>query len=222
MGGQRRGSYPGRKRNRNKGLLAIALFKWFKGALLLVLAFGSLKLLHRDVGEVFEGIANKLRVDPDNRYLGALLAKLNLLDDTELGALSGLTFAYSALFLTEGTGLFFEKRWAEFLTIIATASFIPLELYELFKTPSLVKSLMLVINAGIVAFPDRNLAPLETFLRRMVKGVIVRSPFQTPVKRELSYRSVYSTNGRYSRKYLSELARFEEQAKAAKLGGWGR
>jgi uncharacterized membrane protein (DUF2068 family) len=142
----------GMKRNRNKGLLAIALFKWFKGALLIMLALGLLKFLHRDVGEVAEDFANKLRVDPDNRYLGALLAKLNLLDDRKLEALSGLTFAYSALFLTEGTGLFFEKRWAEFLTIIATASFIPLELYELFKNPSLVKSFFLLINAGIVVY----------------------------------------------------------------------
>jgi uncharacterized membrane protein (DUF2068 family) len=142
----------GMKRNRNKGLLAIALFKWFKGALLIVLAFGVLKLLHRDVGEVVEDFANKLRVDPDNRYLGALLAKLNLLDDRKLEALSGLTFAYSALFLTEGTGLFFEKRWAEFLTIIATASFIPLELYELFKNPSLMKSFFLALNAGIIVY----------------------------------------------------------------------
>jgi hypothetical protein len=65
----------GMKRNRNKGLLAIALFKWFKGALRIVLAFGVLKFLHRDVGEVVEDLANRLRVDPDNRYLGALLAK---------------------------------------------------------------------------------------------------------------------------------------------------
>jgi uncharacterized membrane protein (DUF2068 family) len=142
----------GMKRNRNKGLLAIALFKWFKGALLIVLAFGVLKLLHRDVGEVVEDFANKLRVDPDNRYLGALLAKLNLLDDRKLEALSGLTFAYSALFLTEGTGLFFEKRWAEFLTIIATASFIPLELYELFKNPSVMKSFFLALNAVIIVY----------------------------------------------------------------------
>ena len=140
------------KRNRNKGLLAIALFKWFKGALLILLAFGFLRFLHRDLGEVFEDLANRLRVDPDNRYLGALLAKVNLLDDRKIESLSKLTFAYGALFLTEGTGLFFEKRWAEFLTIIATASFIPLELYELFKAPSVVKSLTVALNTGIVVF----------------------------------------------------------------------
>ena len=95
----------GMKRSRNKGLLAIALFKWFKSALLLLLSFGFLKLLHRDLGEVAEGVANNLRVDSDNRYLGALLAKLSLLDDKKL-ALSGLSFVYCALFFTEGTGCF--------------------------------------------------------------------------------------------------------------------
>jgi uncharacterized membrane protein (DUF2068 family) len=73
---------------------------------------------------------------------------MNLLDDRKLEILSGLTFAYSALFLTEGTGLFFEKRWAEFFTIIATASFIPLELYELFKNPSPLKSFSLRLTPG--------------------------------------------------------------------------
>jgi uncharacterized membrane protein (DUF2068 family) len=119
--------------------------------LLILLAFGCLKLLHRDAGAMLENLANQLRVDPDNRYFGALLAKLHLLDDGKLEKLSGLTFAYGALFLTEGTGLYFEKHWAEILTVIATASLIPLELYELFKAASAVKFLMLALNAGIVA-----------------------------------------------------------------------
>lgn len=140
------------KPRRNKGLLAIAIFKWSKGVLLLLFAFGLLKLLHRDVSDVCENLANTLRVDPENRYLGALLTKLNLVTDKKLEALSGLTCAYSALFLTEGTGLFFEKRWAEYLTVIATASFIPVELYELVKDPSLMKSFILALNLGIVVF----------------------------------------------------------------------
>ena len=119
---KRVGRERGKARQHNKGLLGIALFKWLKGAVLLLLSFGLFKMLHRDVGQLAEDFANKLRVDPDNRYLGALLAKLNLLDDKKLAELSGLTFAYSALFFTEGTGLFFERRWAEYLTIVATAN----------------------------------------------------------------------------------------------------
>lgn len=140
------------KPHHNKALLAIAFFKWFKGALLILLAFECLKLLHRDVGELLENLANKLRVDPDNHYLTALLAKLHLLDDGKLETLSGFTFAYGVLFITEGTGLYFEKRWAEILTIIATAALIPLELYELFKEVSVLKLCALGINVGIVIF----------------------------------------------------------------------
>ncbi len=140
----------GVKLHHHKTLLAIAIFKWLKGGLLILLAFGLFKLLHHDVGAMLESLANKLRVDPENRYLGAALAKLHLLDDGKLEKLSGLTFAYGALLLTEGTGLYFEKRWAELLTVIATAFFIPLELYEVFEAASLVKCVLLVVNVGIV------------------------------------------------------------------------
>ena len=140
------------KRSRDKGLLALALFKWFKGLVLFLVGVGFLKLMHHDVETYFENLSNQFRVDPDNRYLGALLTKLDLLDDKKIKALSGLTFAYSALFLVEGTGLFFEKRWAEYLTIVATVSFIPVEIYELLKAPSLLKCAALLINVAIAVF----------------------------------------------------------------------
>ena len=133
-------------------MLALALLKWFKGFVLLLVGVGFLKLLHNDVETYVQNLLNDFRVDPDNRYLGALLAKLNLLDDKKIKALSGLTFAYSALFLVEGTGLFFEKRWAEYLTIVATVSFIPVEIYELLKAPSFLKGAALVINVAIAVF----------------------------------------------------------------------
>jgi uncharacterized membrane protein (DUF2068 family) len=140
------------KRGHDKGLLALALFKWFKGLVLLLVGVGFFKLLHHDVETELQALVDALRVDPANRYLGALLAKLSLLDDKKIKVLSGLTFAYSALFLVEGTGLFFEKRWAEYLTIVATVSFIPVEIYELLKAPSLLKCVILVINVAIAVF----------------------------------------------------------------------
>ena len=81
---------------------------------LFLVGVGFLKLLHHGVAATVHPWVNALRIDPDNRYLGALLAKLNLLDERKIKALSGLTLAYSALFLVEGTGLFFEKRLGRF------------------------------------------------------------------------------------------------------------
>ena len=55
--------------------MAIAIFKLFKGVLLLVVGIGALKLLHRDVGEVVSHWVDVLRVDPDNRFIHRLLVR---------------------------------------------------------------------------------------------------------------------------------------------------
>jgi uncharacterized membrane protein (DUF2068 family) len=139
-------------RAHNKGLLVIAMFKWVNAALLCAVALGLLKLLHRDVSEVAENALLSLRVDPDNRFLGSVLAKLSLVDDPKLQLASAISFAYSALFAVEGAGLYLERRWAEYLTIIATASLLPLEVYQLIQKPDLLKVTLLVINLLIVGF----------------------------------------------------------------------
>ena len=62
------------KRRHDNGLLALALFKWFKGLALLLVGVGFLKLLHHDIETELQASVDALRVDPDNRYLGAILA----------------------------------------------------------------------------------------------------------------------------------------------------
>lgn len=135
---------------RHAGVFVIALFKLLKGALLLALAIGALRLLHHDVQEVAESWINTLRIDPGNVYVAKMLGKLGLIDDHKLAQLSGLTAIYGALFLTEGVGLLCQKRWAEFLTVIATASFIPMEIYEIIKHLTPVRIALLAGNLIIV------------------------------------------------------------------------
>jgi uncharacterized membrane protein (DUF2068 family) len=59
---------------------------------------------------------------------------------------------YAALFLTEGIGLWFLKRWAEWFTVIITGSLVPLECYEIFRRPMPIKILLLIINIAIVGY----------------------------------------------------------------------
>ena len=139
-------------RRHNKGLFTIAVFKWCKAILLCVVGLGLLKLLHRDVGEVAENFLRSLRVDPDNEFLGALLSKLSLLNTPKLQAVSAISFGYSALFAIEGTGLYWEKTWAEYLTILATALFLPVEIYQLIKKVDVLKISLLVANLLILGF----------------------------------------------------------------------
>src|SRR4029077_11932874 len=146
---------PAKKRSHSHGdgtLLVIAVFKFVKGALLLTLAFGALSLLHKDVASEVEHWLDQLRIDPDNEFIGTLLSKLQLVHTKELKEMSALGAGYAALFLIEGTGLPFRKRWAEWLTIVATSSLMPLEVYELIKQFTVVRLLVVLANAAVVLF----------------------------------------------------------------------
>ena len=139
------------------GLKLIAVFKLIKGVLLLAAAIGLLKLLGTDISAQLEHWITVFRGDPGNKYFHALLVKIANLDPRTLKAVSAGSFFYSALLLTEGIGLWFEKCWAEHLTVIATASFIPLEIYELAKRTTEVKLLVLAINLTILLYLIRTL-----------------------------------------------------------------
>jgi len=136
----------------NKALKLIGVFKLLKGTLLLLAAIGMFRLLHRDLTEMAWDLADQFRVDPDNRYLAALLAKLGLVDDRKLEELGFLTCIYAALFFTEGTGLWLGKRWAEWLTVVATCSLVPLEIYEFVRKMTPIRGSLLAGNVAIVIY----------------------------------------------------------------------
>jgi uncharacterized membrane protein (DUF2068 family) len=133
-------------------LALIATFKLLKGVLLLIIGIGAIRLLHRDVAATVTHWVDFLRVDPDNRLIHALLARVLRVSPAELKTLSAGTFIYAALLLTEGTGLLLRKRWAEYFTIITTAGLIPLEVYEIANHVTAGKIVVLLINALIVAY----------------------------------------------------------------------
>jgi uncharacterized membrane protein (DUF2068 family) len=135
-----------------RGVRLIAAFKIFKGLVLFAVGIGAVKLLHKDVAFEVERWADIFRVDPNNHYIHRLLERFLTLDARKLKELSVGTFFYSALLLTEGTGLMLGKRWAEYFTIIATSSFIPLEVYELTKRVSSPRLVVLLINVVVVVY----------------------------------------------------------------------
>jgi uncharacterized membrane protein (DUF2068 family) len=140
------------RRAHGRGLRLIAAFKLLKGLALLALGIGALNLLHKNVEAIAVHWINVFQVDPHSHYLQMLLEKLSFLDDKRLKELSVGTFFYSALFMTEGVGLALGKRWAEYLTIVSTASLLPIELYEIAKHTTIAKLVALVINLAVVAY----------------------------------------------------------------------
>ena len=129
----------------------IAGYNLAKGLLILALAIGLLGLLHKDVDEIVGNWIVLLGLDLENRHIAALLARLDLVTDKQVGQLSRLAFLFSGVFLAEGGGLLFNQRWAKFLTVVVTASFIPIELYETIHHFGFGKLTLLVLNIAIVA-----------------------------------------------------------------------
>jgi uncharacterized membrane protein (DUF2068 family) len=60
--------------------------------------------------------------------------------------------AYAVLEGAEAIGLWLLKRWAEYLTFVATTLLLPLEIYELAHTFSVLKVLTLIINVAVVIY----------------------------------------------------------------------
>jgi uncharacterized membrane protein (DUF2068 family) len=151
------------KPSQGRGLQLIAAFKLLKAFALLAVGIGALKLLHKDVAAQIEHWIGVFQVDPHNHFIHRLLEKLSILDDRRLRELSVGTFIYSALFFTEGIGLALRKRWAEYFTIITTASLLPIEIYELARRASIGKGIALLVNLAVVIYLVREL--------RRTKGV---------------------------------------------------
>jgi uncharacterized membrane protein (DUF2068 family) len=139
-----------KKRESATVLVLIALFKLVKALALVGIGIGALKYLHKDLAARVLHWVNVLRVDPDNRFIHPLLAKAFSVTPKQLKELSAGTFFYASLLGIEGIGLLLRKHWAEYFTIITTGALLPLEVYELVKHMTVVKIIVLVINAAIV------------------------------------------------------------------------
>lgn len=80
------------------------------------------------------------------------LDKLFSLRSKTLYAVGIALIAYGVLEGIEAVGLWFAKRWAEYLTFIATGAFLPYELSELVSGPSVLKVGATVINLAVLGY----------------------------------------------------------------------
>jgi uncharacterized membrane protein (DUF2068 family) len=135
------------------GLLRlIALFKFFKAFVLIVTGIGILKLMHNDVATTLDHWVALLGLDPGNRFVDHALRNAANIPPNKIQDLGLGSFVYAALFLTEGIGLWMLKHWAEWFTVVITASLVPLEVWEIHHHPTAVKILVLIINIAVVGY----------------------------------------------------------------------
>jgi uncharacterized membrane protein (DUF2068 family) len=133
-------------------LRTIAIYKLLKVLLLLALVYGEVRLSDASLTAKLLTWASERPLGLEHDVVTRFLEWFSGLSASRVHALRIVTFAYAAIFATEGIGLWMQKRWAEWLTVIITASLIPLEVWELIFRPNIGKAVVLVGNTVIVIY----------------------------------------------------------------------
>ena len=133
-------------------LVLIGLFRLSKALLLIAGGVATLKLLKPGTGEALSRWIRELPIAPGHEFLMRIAAKVTHLPPRQIEELAIAAFAYAALFIVEGTGLLMRRVWAEHVTIFATISFIPFEVYEVMKRVTATRVAFLLANIAIVIY----------------------------------------------------------------------
>lgn len=116
------------------------------------MGFGVIRLLHKDLADILLHVTTALGFDPENRAVNVLLDKLSSLDPFRLKLISFALFLYAGLDVIEAWGLILGKIWAEYFTLILTASFLPWELYEIIRHVTILKVVLTLLNVFVVIY----------------------------------------------------------------------
>ncbi len=134
------------KKGTSRLIRTIAVFKLLKAVLLTCLGFGAFRLLNPVIGQRFTHWVGSFAWNYNRDFVLSGLTKITGLKSAQLKALGIGAFLYAILFTVEGIGLWFEKRWAEYLTVIATGSLLPFELYEIYRRATYLRGFTLLLN----------------------------------------------------------------------------
>lgn len=141
---------------RHVGLQIIAAFKFLKAAALIAAGFAALGLLNPGNATWVQDWLERLALGQGHALASSIaaraLALLDLAGPTRLHQLALGAFLYAALFLVEGVGLARQRRWAEYLTVVVTTSFLPLEIVALYRRWTLPRAGTLILNVAVVAY----------------------------------------------------------------------
>ena len=139
-------------RSHQTGLAVIAVFKIVKGLLLLLVGLGLLQLMHAEIATLFSQLIEALHLNADSRIIHALVLNVDALQPHTVLVAGLVSLGYAGMLLLEGIGLWLERSWAAYLTVISTSLLLPFELYEVIAQVSLLRVGVLILNLVIVLY----------------------------------------------------------------------
>jgi uncharacterized membrane protein (DUF2068 family) len=136
----------------DRWIVAIGVWKLLEAALMIMLGNGALKLLHKDLVDIVTRFIVDIGRDPEGHFANLILDKVALIDPHRLKQISIAVFAGAALHIIEGVGLVLRKVWAEYITLILTASFLPWEIIEIYRHLTWIRVVLLLVNLAVVVY----------------------------------------------------------------------
>lgn len=133
-------------------LRAVAMFEFGKGVFVILMGLCALLLVHKDAWLLAESVLARLHISTDRRFAQDFLAFADNISDARLWTAAWLGFTYGGLRLTEAYGLWRQRPWAEWLAFIAGTVFLPLEVRELMRGITVVRSVFFVGNVAVVLY----------------------------------------------------------------------
>jgi uncharacterized membrane protein (DUF2068 family) len=142
-------------------LRLLAVERWVRGLLILLLAYGVHRFSNAkaSLSHVFETdlplvrpLADRLG---DNLDESGVVSTIRGALEARHSTLTLITFGlagYALLQLVEGTGLWLLKRWGEYFAVVATSVFLPVEIYELIEKVTVTRVIALIINVAAVLY----------------------------------------------------------------------
>ncbi|MGI8903857.1 MAG: DUF2127 domain-containing protein [Solirubrobacteraceae bacterium] len=130
----------------------IAAERSIRAIVLLAVGVGLITHPHTNWGGAISDLARHLGFDPSRNGIQKIINKASAISSHRYAVFGVIAIAYGVLEGVEGYGLFRRRRWAEYLTIVATALlFIP-EIDEIVKKPTALKFAALVVNIAVVIY----------------------------------------------------------------------
>jgi uncharacterized membrane protein (DUF2068 family) len=117
-------------------------------AVIIFFVAGDHAALQRDYAQIVNAFGGPSQAHP---FLGHF-KHIFTISSTHLYEAGAVVVAYAILEATEMVGLWFARRWAEYLTFVATVALIPFEVYELTDSFSTLKIITFLINVAIAAY----------------------------------------------------------------------
>ncbi len=135
-----------------KAIRAIAVFETVKGLLGLVVGIALISLLHKDLEAVAENILGYLHVEPTGHFAQMVVERASKINESNIMLFVGLAFAYTLVRFVEAYGLWRLRAWAEWFAIISGTIYLPIEIYEIFQKPTVVRFVIFFFNLALVLY----------------------------------------------------------------------